>query len=209
MEGPLTRTRQPRAPRLVEGPPRLLGVIDLGENMGWSIGPISADTPNSAVRFKTFKLRATTKLGAFLRSSEDAFREMFSTPGLVALAVEKPDTNGNSYYGIRKNMALLGQMYWWLDHHGLPHEMVQEISVTAAKLRLAGHGRAQKEDMIAAALKQGFNVDDEHQADTAGIRQVFILGPAETKANRMKREAQERRVAREAAKAAAMPEKLL
>lgn len=204
-DGPLTGTRQPRAPRLVGGPPRLLGTIDLGENMGWSIGPMDASAPASSVRFKTFSLRATTKLGLFLRSSEDAFREMFSTPGLVGIGVEKPDTMGNGYFGIRKNMALLGQMYVWLEHHGLSQDNVQEISVTSGKLRLSGSGRAKKPEMIAAALAKGYAVETEHEADAAGIREVFLFGKAETKAQREKRKAQERRDARDALKKAQTP----
>ncbi len=87
-----------------------------------------------------------------------------------------------------------------MEDFGLSQDIVQEISVTSAKLRLAGSGNAKKPEMIAAAKFQGFAVEDEHQADAVGIRQVFIFGKAETKAERMKREAQERRDAREAAK---------
>ena len=180
----------------------MLVTIDLGENMGWTVGPISADAPTSDVRCGTFKLRATTRLGLFLRSAEEPFRELFSTPGIVGVGVEKPDTMGNSYFGIRKNMALLGQMYVWLEHHGLSQDIVQEISVTSGKLRLSGSGRAKKPEMMAAATAKGYAIETEHEADACGIREVYIYGKAETKAQREKREAAERRAARKAEKAA-------
>jgi Holliday junction resolvasome RuvABC endonuclease subunit len=44
-----------------------------------------------------------------------------------------------------------------------------EVPTATAKKKLAGHGRADKTMMIAAALRMGITVADEHQADALAV----------------------------------------
>jgi Holliday junction resolvasome RuvABC endonuclease subunit len=44
-----------------------------------------------------------------------------------------------------------------------------EVPTSTAKKKLAGHGRADKTMMIAAAIKMGIDVADEHQADALAV----------------------------------------
>lgn len=44
-----------------------------------------------------------------------------------------------------------------------------EVSVADAKMVLAGHGRATKIEMKTAAVKRGFRVADDHQADACAV----------------------------------------
>lgn len=166
--------------------------LDLGQKLGWVKGPAGA----LPVKAGTIELRDTAKLGPFLRSADDPLRDLLE--GVTAVAVEKPNTAGNSaYMAVRKLMGLLGHTHYWASFYGVS---VTEISVMSGKLSLAGSGRAQKDDMIRASAALGFPVTDEHQADAHGIWRVFVHGAPETKSAREKREAAERRAAREAAK---------
>lgn len=145
--------------------------LDLGRNLGWVLG--DAVGP---LRHGTFMMEDTTDLGAFLRSSDTFCREMF--PQASALAIEKPDTQGLSYFGVRKNMAMLGHCSYWWSYYG-NGTAINEVSVTTGKLTLAGHGRADKDRMMAAAAERGYPGLNEHEADALGIWWVHVFGRAE------------------------------
>jgi len=44
-----------------------------------------------------------------------------------------------------------------------------EVPIASVKLKLAGHGRAEKRAMIAAALAMGVQISSEHEADALGV----------------------------------------
>jgi Holliday junction resolvasome RuvABC endonuclease subunit len=44
-----------------------------------------------------------------------------------------------------------------------------EVATSSAKLKLAGHGRADKRAMIAAAIAMGIEITSEHEADALGV----------------------------------------
>jgi crossover junction endodeoxyribonuclease RuvC len=44
-----------------------------------------------------------------------------------------------------------------------------EVNVSTAKKRLAGHGRADKTQMVVAAVRQGFVVANDHEADACAV----------------------------------------
>ncbi len=81
---------------------------------------------------------------------------------------------------------------------GEPPIVVHRVGVGQAKLALAGSGRAQKEDMVAAARARwpqvavDWDAGDGDAADAAGVA-LAVYHPGETAANRQKREAAERR----------------
>jgi len=54
--------------------------------------------------------------------------------------------------------------------HGVPR--IIEVPTSTAKKKLAGNGRAKKPGMIAAAVRMGVNVADEHQADALAVALV-------------------------------------
>ncbi|AKU43481.1 nucleic acid-binding protein [Caulobacter phage Sansa] len=172
--------------------------LDLGGNLGVTIGPLSAEARAAQVKCFTIKLKETTRVGVWLNSAtEELHRLVRENPG-ATWACEKPDTRGLMYFGIRKNMCLLGHVYSVLAVYGI-YEM-QEVTVPQAKLRLAGHGRADKDQMIAAAQAKGYSAKNEHEADACGIREVVIFGPEETKAQKAKRAAAAKRKVKEQAK---------
>ena len=148
----------------------MLLAIDLGRNMGWVLG-----ARVGPLRGGTIQLEDTTDLGRFVASMVDPLRPLIRE--CTAIAVEKPDTAGLSYYGIRKNMAGLGMLHYLAHIYG--GKPVEEISVTTGKLTLAGHGRADKDQMIFAAIERGLSNPTEHEADAFGIWLVHQFGAAE------------------------------
>lgn len=149
---------------------RVLG-LDLGRKLGWVLA--GATGP---MEWGTFELEDTTDLGSFLYSSDPFFREIL--PEAAAIAVEKPNTAGESaYFAIRKNMALLGHLHYW--NRVVRRVAVNEISVMTGKLTLAGYGHADKDQMIAAAAAFGCEGMNEHEADALGIWKVHVLGARE------------------------------
>lgn len=143
--------------------------IDIGNDLGWALG--NAVGP---LEFGTFHGNGSTDLRVWLPCFNAPLQKLFTM--CDAIAVEKPDTQGNSYYGVRKNMALLGKIYEIAGYY--PNvRSVDEYGVSTAKKRLAGHGHADKDQMIAAARAEGYAVEDSHQADAIAILMVHHFGP--------------------------------
>lgn len=160
--------------------------IDIGTHMGWVLG--DAVGP---LEFGTFECSTSTDLGVFCRSADPFWRAML--PRCTAVAIEKPNTAGDSaYFAIRKNMALLAMCHYWRGFY--PNvRAIEEISVMSGKLALSGMGHASKEQMIQAAADKGYEGMTEHEADALGVFWVYHFGHAETKAQREKRERAERK----------------
>lgn len=145
--------------------------IDIGNEMGWALGG-----PVGPWRFGTFHGNGSPDLRVWLPQFNAPLQKLLMS--CDAVAVEKPDTQGNSYFGIRKNMALLGKIYEISGYY--PHiKSITEIGVSTAKKRLARHGHADKDQMIAAARAEGYDVQDSHQADAIAILMVHHFGPRE------------------------------
>lgn len=148
----------------------MLLAIDIGRNMGWVLG--AAVGP---LRGGTIQLEDTTHLGRYLASMVDPLRPLIRE--CTAIAVEQPPTQGMSFTGIRKNMASLGMIHYLAQTYG--GKPVEEISVTTGKLALAGHGRADKDQMVFAAIERGLTHPTEHEADAYGIWLVHQFGAPE------------------------------
>jgi Holliday junction resolvasome RuvABC endonuclease subunit len=149
----------------------LILAIDLGRHMGWILA-----APTGEMRFGTVELEDTTNLGRYVRSMNEPVTALMKC--CTAVAVEKPNTGGNSaYFAIRKNMAALGKVCELADFHGLAPP--KEFSVTTGKLTLAGHGHADKSQMIAAAKERTGLDMNEHEADALGIWWIYVFGAAE------------------------------
>lgn len=145
--------------------------LDLGQHIGWvkgsTVGPLEHGT---------IDLPDTRDLGVWLMAA------MMALPPLMVgaddIAVEQPFL-GDSYFPARKLLGLLGAVYACANTRGISGNHVNEIPVPTAKLALAGHGRAEKPQMIAAACEiWGFEEHeiDEHQADASAILYVHLFG---------------------------------
>ncbi len=182
----------------------MLLTIDPSTNLGWSLGPASADALASEVAFGTIKLSATSDLGAFLQSADDPLAELFGQKGATRWAIEIPNTQRSYHSAILKGCALFGHCLYMARVYQMPPPSV--FSPTELKLALTGNGAAKKgekhPEMERAARLLGHMVQNDHEADAIALRRAYLFGVPETKTEREKREAGERRAARDATKAA-------
>lgn len=173
--------------------------FDLGRNLGVLRAPLKEKAAIiHGVSLTTIKLRDTTDLGAFLRSADEPIREWIR--GADEVHVEAPNTIGQNHWAIRKNCALLGHVFYWACHHGIP---CKPWNVTEAKLALADRGNAKKEEMMAAAEFQlGLRAGTltEHEADAYAGWLLVSYGAPPNAAQRQKAAVAKRKAAREAAK---------
>lgn len=145
--------------------------LDLGVNLGWVLGDATGP-----MRRGTFECENTTDLGVFLHSTDRFFQAVM--PLARGIAVEQPFL-GESYYPARKALALLGHVYYWGRVYGIGASQIKEIPVSTGKLTLSGFGHADKDQMIAAAARLGYEDFDEHQADALGIWWCYVFGRRE------------------------------
>lgn len=176
----------------------MLLTVDPGSNLGWTLGPVSADAPPAQVAHGTFKLRDTTDLGAFLVSADEPLRDLFGR-GVTAWAIEIPNTRYiKSAAAAAKLMGIYSHCLYWASLCAL--EKPTGFAPNEIKLALTGNGGADKDMMIAAARALGHMVLTDHEADAIAIRRAYLFGVPETKTEREKRAAAERRAARAAKK---------
>ncbi len=147
----------------------LLG-LDLGQHLGWVLGPPDGGPPLTT---GTKKLKETTQLGPWLASCDAEIKELVSMRGVTAIAIEQPFL-GESYYPARKLLALLGHVHYWAHWYDI--HAINEIPIATGKKALSGYGKAEGPQMIGAALKWGCPVTDEHQAHAAGIWKAHVFG---------------------------------
>lgn len=158
--------------------------LDLGKSIGWmkgnAVGPVEHGTIDLGVEpdLGRFLLAAMMELTPLMRGVHDIAVEQpfLSSGGKKADGTPKP----GGYYPARKLLGLLGVVYVCANTNGIPASRVHEVPVPTGKLALAGSGKADKDDMIAAACEWwGFEPDeiDEHQADAGGILKFHHYGP--------------------------------
>lgn len=180
--------------------------VDPGKFIGWTLGPLSADTPASDIAFGSFKLAETTDLGAYLASADEHLQDLFSR-GVTRWAIEVPNTmKGSSHAAIVKGVGLYAHVLYFARLMQVPPPTI--FSPTEIKLALTGNGAAKKgkdtPEMENAARALGFAVQNDHEADAVAIRRAFTHGIPDSKSERAKKEAAARKAARLAAKGPAL-----
>ncbi len=155
--------------------------LDLGQNIGWVLG-----NRVGPLRHGVFELKNTTDLGVWLRSSDEFFQAIFQEQ-VTGVAVEQPFL-GESYYPARKLLALLGMAHYWGSFYGVSSMCFMEVAISTGKRTLSGYGKADKDQMIAAAAARGYpSITTEHEADALGVWWVYQFGAMEPAAKRKTR----------------------
>lgn len=180
----------------------MLGTLDTGGTIGWTVGPRDAHATPDQITVDSFKLLETTDLGAYLKSSDAFLQEFFSK--VDVWAIEIPNTqHAKSAPAAAKMMGLYAHALYYAALCQVPPPVV--YSPNEVKLALTGNGNAKKgpktPEMETAAQALGFDVQNDHEADAVGIRRAYTHGVPETKAERAKAESAARRAAKEAKKA--------
>lgn len=139
--------------------------LDLGTKTGWALqtqsgidsGSISFATKRNeggGMRYLKFKrwLTETKQKGV----SEVYYEEVRNHAGITAAHV----------YG-----AFEGHLIAWCEHHKIPY---QSVPVGTIKKFATGRGNADKQAMIHAAQKFGFNPVDDNEADAIHLLRLMM-----------------------------------
>lgn len=136
--------------------------LDLATRTGWCRGE-----PGGPVTVGTARLPKTgNDVGSFLNAFEHWLEGALD--GIEYVVFESPIIRSSqlNIAVMRKLYALAGVTEMVAKKRGL---IVLEERIQTVKKQLAGHGRADKEQMVAAARARGVPVTDDNQADAFGL----------------------------------------
>ncbi len=144
--------------------------LDLGTNTGWAIsssaGVITSGTESFKVgRFEGGGMR-------YLRFSR--WLDEMGSHGLAGIWFEEvrrhAGTDAAHVYG-----GLMATLTAWAENRKIPYS---GVPVGTIKKHATGKGNANKEAMIAAAIRWGFKPSDDNEADALALLQLVQAGGA-------------------------------
>lgn len=146
---------------------KMVLALDLGTRTGVARGRIGE--PPASVAFSTWHMPSggADKVGEFAAAFMAQIKQgvadvdvvVFEAPIMVGGGKKKfrPDV-------VRRFYGMAFVIEGVCNIRDLP---CAEVSIGALKKQFAGHGRAEKSEMILAARRRGFQVSNEHEADAA------------------------------------------
>jgi Holliday junction resolvasome RuvABC endonuclease subunit len=141
--------------------PKIL-FLDLATRAGWCVG-----APDETPRYGTKVLPSTGEdIGRFAAAYNEWLLDMITleSPGLVVF--EAPILAGRTNLTTARKLTGLA---WHTEFVcNLRQVRVREHHLQSIKKMFAGSGRADKDAMIAAARRLGFDPKDDNQADALG-----------------------------------------
>lgn len=144
--------------------------FDLGRNMAWAH---NVDLVQVFAAHNSFEGERAHRQGRILELLPLIFRD---TPRpFDAVVYETPFARGRD--ATRSLWGIAGLIEACATNAGLP---VVDVAVPTIKKFATGHGKACKEDMIAAAQRMGYKGSNEHEADA-----VCLLRYAEANLERV------------------------
>lgn len=147
-----------------------LVTLDLATRIGWTAGPHTSRD----FQFGSYTLPSTGEdVGKFAQAAHDWLREFFPVPAKDWLVVfEQPIMPKDAH------LVTLRKLYglaWHVEFYFSGRCEVAEANNSSVKKQFTGSGRAQKDDMVAAAVAAGFAAENHDQADAIALR-MFTLG---------------------------------
>lgn len=150
----------PSAP--CDGPLKILA-LDLGTKTGWAVCLPDRTITSGTAEFKNDRWQGGGM--RFLRFKQWLTEIKQIAGGLDAVFIEEvrrhAGVDAAHAYG-----GFLAHVTAWCEHHTIPYEAVP---VGTIKRHATGKGNANKEAMILAARKRGFNPADDNEADALAI----------------------------------------
>jgi Holliday junction resolvasome RuvABC endonuclease subunit len=147
--------------------------LDISVHVGW----IAFDRPDKVAAHDTWTLPSYQRLGARLLTFERWLIARCREHKPDILAFEEPIRGtptraagiaGHTTMATQKLLQGLATVAE-LVAAKVGTERCIEVATSSAKKKLAGHGRAEKRAMIAAALAMGVHVSSEHEADALAV----------------------------------------
>lgn len=138
--------------------------LDLATTTGWACGAPEADP-----RFGTLRLPSTgDEIGRFLAIFEDWLLDFLTveTPALVVF--EAPIlTRGNTSPVVARKLMGLANATETVCYRR--ETRCEQANLMTVKKAFAGHGRAEKHEMVAAARARGWEVRNDNEADATAV----------------------------------------
>lgn len=137
--------------------------IDLGTQTGWALQTREGTIVSGSESFKPSRFEGGGM--RFLRFKRWLTEIKQTVDDLDAVYFEEvrrhAGVDAAHAYG-----GFMGQLTAWSEHHRIPY---QGVPVGTIKKHATGKGNASKEEMIAAARRQGFDPDDDNEADALAL----------------------------------------
>lgn len=137
--------------------------LDLGTKTGWALRLGDRTVTSGTVEFRNDRWQGGGM--RFLRFKQWLTEIKQMASGLDAVFVEEvrrhAGVDAAHVYG-----GFLAHVTAWCEHHAIPYEAVP---VGTIKRHATGKGNANKEAMIKAARKRGFDPADDNEADALAI----------------------------------------
>ena len=145
-----------------DGPLKILA-LDLGTKTGWAVCLPDRTITSGIAEFKNDRWQGGGM--RFLRFKKWLTEVKQMAGGLDAVFIEEvrrhAGVDAAHVYG-----GFLAHVTAWCEHHAIPYEAVP---VGTIKRHATGKGNANKETMIEAARKRGFEPADDNEADALAI----------------------------------------
>lgn len=137
--------------------------LDLGTKTGWALHGSDQAITSGTAEFKNDRWQGGGM--RFLRFKQWLTEIKQMTGGLDAVLLEEvrrhAGVDAAHAYG-----GFLAHVTTWCEHHQIPYEVVP---VGTIKRHATGKGNANKEAMIAAARRRGFDPTDDNEADALAL----------------------------------------
>ena len=137
--------------------------IDLGTKTGWALHGQDQSITSGTVEFKNDRWQGGGM--RFLRFKQWLTEIKQMAGGLDAVFIEEvrrhAGVDAAHAYG-----GFLAHATAWCEHHTIPYE---SVPVGTIKRHTTGKGNANKDAMIEAARKRGFDPADDNEADALAI----------------------------------------
>jgi Holliday junction resolvasome RuvABC endonuclease subunit len=139
--------------------------LDLSTHIGWSCGPVHDAQP----QFGHHDLPKTgPDLGLFIWHYDKWLRRMLAEHSPDVLVFEQPVLNRQ-----KTQLLILRKLYGLASHTEFVCRgkcAVREANNQSVKAWWTGNGRADKNDMVAVAVANGFKVQTPDEADALAVR---------------------------------------
>lgn len=142
--------------------------LDLATTTGWACAPVDVASV-SEIRHGTKTMPKTgDDIGRFLFDYDEWLNAMIDVEDPAIIVYEAPilSSGKTTPATARKLMGLGSHTEFVCESRGV---MVREINLATVKKSFAGHGHADKEQMVAAAERAGFVVKDDNDADACAL----------------------------------------
>ncbi|SRR6266550_1875823 len=146
----------------------MLLTLDLATVLGWTRGDVADRNFESGY----YKLPSTgADIGAFAEAYDKWIRSKIN--GVTEIVMECPVLPRKTTLAtVRKLTGLAWHSEWIATSMGI---RCYEAHLSSVKKAIGGHGRASKDDMVAAVQGYGYNVTEENEADAIAVRLYTIM----------------------------------